>query len=44
MPGGSFILGTMVGWAIFAYYADVGCDPIKAGYLSNPNQVHTEGS
>ena len=40
-PGG-FILGTlacMVGWAIFAYYTDIGCDPLKAGYISNPNQV-----
>ena len=40
---GTILLGTlacMVGWAIFAYYADIGCDPLKAGYISNTNQVN----
>ena len=39
---GNLILGTLsclAGWAIFAYYTEKGCDPLKAGYISNANQV-----
>ena len=33
------ILSALVGLAMFAYFTDVGCDPLKGGYISNPNQV-----
>ena len=28
-----------VGWVIFAYYANKGCDPLEAGDISNSNQL-----
>ncbi len=33
------ILSFVVGWVMFAYNTDDGCDPLAAGYISNPNQV-----
>ncbi len=33
------ILSFLVGWVMFAYNTDSGCDPLAAGYISNPNQV-----
>ena len=27
------------GLIVFAYYTQIGCDPLKAGQISNPNQV-----
>ena len=32
-------LAIMCGIVAFAYYAKSGCDPFKAGYISNLNQV-----
>ena len=32
-------LAIMCGIVAFAYYAKAGCDPFKAGYISNLNQV-----
>ena len=43
LPGpGNILIAILVvtmGWTIFAYFADIGCDPLKAGYISNTNQV-----
>ena len=39
---GSILLKTMAclcGLVTFAYYTDKGCDPLGAGYITNPNQV-----
>ena len=33
------LLCVMVGLTIYAYYAHVGCDPVRAGYVASPNQV-----
>ncbi|XP_013413179.1 sodium-coupled monocarboxylate transporter 2-like isoform X1 [Lingula anatina] len=32
-------LTCMVGMTMFAYYSQKGCDPLAAGYVSNPNQL-----
>ena len=32
-------LSCLCGVVAFAYYAKEGCDPMTAGYISNPNQV-----
>ena len=37
-------LATLVGFSMFAYFAYAGCDPLKAGYVSNPNQVRIKES
>ena len=37
-----FVIGGMAimcGIVTFAYYAKAGCDPFKAGYISNLNQA-----
>ena len=41
IPGLMFFMTitALSGMAIYAYYASVGCDPLEAGYISNPNQV-----
>lgn len=43
IPGGLVLscLAFMSGWTVFAYYTSMGCDPLRAGYVSNPNQVPT---
>ncbi|ELU11741.1 hypothetical protein CAPTEDRAFT_112687 [Capitella teleta] len=33
------ILAALVGLTVYAYYADLGCDPLKQGYISNSNQL-----
>jgi len=30
----------MVGLVIYAYYADIGCDPLRSKLISSSNQVH----
>ena len=32
-------LSMMAGMVAFAYYDMIGCDPLKAGAIENPNQV-----
>lgn len=32
-------LATVVGLVIYGYYAEIGCDPLRAGYLSSQNQL-----
>ncbi|CAH1796926.1 unnamed protein product [Owenia fusiformis] len=41
IPGTLLLLGLtcLAGLVIFAYYANKGCDPIGAGYITNPNQL-----
>jgi len=34
------VLVSMVGLVIYAYYADIGCDPLRSKLISNSNQVH----
>ena len=39
---GSILLSSLscaCGFVVFAYYANLGCDPLEAGYIENPNQV-----
>ncbi len=33
------ILACLVGLVMYAYYAQVGCDPLRMKYISNSNQV-----
>ena len=33
------VLASMVGLAVYAYYANLGCDPLASKKISNPNQV-----
>lgn len=33
------VLASLVGLVVYAYYADVGCDPLKQGYITSANQV-----
>jgi len=41
IPGLLFFMTLCVlsGMSIFAYYSHIGCDPLKAGYVSNSNQL-----
>ena len=43
LPGpGNIVIGALVcmlGWTIFAYFANVGCDPLKEEVVDNSNQV-----
>ena len=41
IPGVTFMisLAALSGLSIFAFYASIGCDPLRAGFLGNPNQV-----
>ena len=34
-----YVLATVVGLVIYAYYHQVGCDPLRADYINSPNQV-----
>jgi len=34
-----YILASAVGLVVYAYYQQKGCDPIRADYISSPNQV-----
>ena len=41
---GNFVLRTLAcqaGLCVFAYFTLQGCDPVKGGMVSNPNQVRT---
>ncbi len=33
------VLASLVGLVVYTYYAEIGCDPLKEGYISNANQV-----
>ena len=33
------VLTSLVGLIIYAHYADIGCDPLQSGLISNSNQV-----
>ena len=35
-------LTCLTGLVVFTYYEQKGCDPLRAGYISNPNQVHSK--
>ena len=35
------ILSCFSGLVVFSYYTDLGCDPLKAGYIPSPNHVST---
>ncbi len=41
VPGNIFLttLCCLAGLVMFSYYASLGCDPHKAGYVNNANQV-----
>jgi len=34
------VLISLIGLIIYAYYADVGCDPVRNNLISNSNQVY----
>ena len=34
-----YILASAVGLVVYAYYRQKGCDPIRADYITSPNQV-----
>ena len=34
----------MLGWTIFAYFADIGCDPLRGDVVDNSNQVNNHNS
>ena len=34
-----FVLTCLTGLVVFAYYHKEGCDPLRAGYITNSNQV-----
>ena len=38
------VLSVLTGLVIYAYYTDIGCDPLKQKYISNANQVRCESS
>ena len=33
------LLTALCGIVVFGYYASKKCDPLRAGYITNPNQV-----
>jgi len=37
-----YILASAVGLVIYAYYQQQGCDPIRAEYITTPNQVRMD--
>ena len=37
-----FLLTGFTGLVVFAYYHTKGCDPLRAGYISNSNQVRNK--
>ena len=33
------VLSVLIGLVVFAYYINIGCDPLKSGIITNSNQV-----